>query len=150
MDDRLILSCWVISGAVFLGAIGALFGGLAGFMARLHGRTPGGFIGWRVLRAVERALRRDLSPLQAGILIGAVDGASFLGVVGALLGLLAGKADWFPNSVLLALFLGIAVVAGLAVAFGMSAYLFARGGVVLLGTACAGCLTGMYLGAMLA
>ena len=58
MDDRLILSCWVISGTVFLGAIGALFGGLAGFMARLHGRTPGGFIGWRVLRAVEEKTRR--------------------------------------------------------------------------------------------
>jgi MFS family permease len=149
-DDRLILVFWVIGGAAFLAIIGALFGGLAGFMARLDGREPGGIVGWHVLRAVERGLHRKLPSPHAGVLVGAFDGAAFLGAIGAILGLLAAKAEWFSNRVLLASLFGIAIVAGLAVVFGLAAYLFSRGGVVVFGTACAGGVAGIYLGAMLA
>lgn len=150
MHERLLLFCWTAAGGIFLGGIGALFGGLAGFMARLHGRMPGGYVGWRVLRAVERVLRRELPSRQAGVLIGAFDGASFLGVIGALLGLLAGWGDWISTGPLLAIVLGFAVVAGLAVTLGMTALVLARGGMVVFGTACIGGLAGIYIGALVA
>jgi hypothetical protein len=148
--ERLIIVGWAVAGGLLLGGVGALFGGLAGYMSRMHGRTPGGFVGWRVLRAVESVLRRDLPYLKAGILIGAFDGASFLGVVGVLLGLLAGESEWFPSEVLAATFLGFVLLVTLAAGLGIAAYAFARGGMVGFGTACAGGLAGIYAGALAA
>ena len=150
MDQRLLIFCWSAGGGLFLGGLGALFGGLAGYLARLHGRSPGSFIGWHALRAVERALHRKLTPRRAGVLIGAVDGASFLGVIGVLLGLLAGKADWLSTAALLTIYVGIAIVAALAIALGSAAYAFSRGGIVVFGTACAGGLAGIYIASLLA
>jgi hypothetical protein len=150
MDERLLIFCWAAGGGVFLGGVGALFGGLAGYMARLHGRSPGSFVGWRVLRAVERALHRELTPLRAGILIGAFDGASFLGLIGVLLGLLAGKAAWLSPAALVTIFLGVAIVAVLAVALGLAAYAFSRAGIVVFGTASAGGLVGVFIAALIA
>jgi len=146
MDDRFVLFCWAVGGGVFLGVVGALFGGLAGLMARLHDRSPGGFLGWRVLRAVESVLHREISPVPAGVLVGAVDGAAFLGTVGVLLGLLAAKTDLLPPTALLAIFLGIGMIAALAAAFGGTAYLFARGGIRLFSAVCVGGVLGICTG----
>jgi hypothetical protein len=146
MDGSLLLFCWAVGGGVFLGVVGALFGGLAGFMARWHGRTPGGFVGWRVLRAVERVLRSEMDPLPAGVLIGAFDGATFLGTVGVLIGLLAGKSEWFSTGALFAVFFGFGIIAALAAATGSTAYLIARGGMGSAGAVCIGGLAGICLG----
>jgi hypothetical protein len=150
VDERLIIFGWAAGGGLLLGGVGALFGGLAGYVARFYGRRPGGFVGWRAIRAVERVLGRELSPLQAGVLIGAVDGASFLGVFGVLLGLLAGELEWFPSHVLAATYLGFILLATLAAGLGMAAYAFAHGGMIGFSTACAGGLAGIYVGALTA
>src|SRR5262249_23949279 len=146
MDERLVLFCWAAGGGVFLGVVGALFGGLAGLMARVHGRSPGGFLGWRVLRAVERVLQHEIVPAPAGVLLGAIAGAAFLGMVGVLLGLIAGNTDWLPPTAFLAIFLGIGMIAALAAAIGSTAYLLARGGVRAAGPVCVGGVAGICIG----
>jgi hypothetical protein len=146
MDERFVLFCWAAGGGVFLAVVGALFGGLAGLMARVHGRSPGGFLGWRVLRAVERVLQHDIAPVPAGALVGAIDGAAFLGTVGVLLGLVAGKTDWLPPPAFLAIFLSIGMIAALAAAIGSTAYLLARGGVRAAGPVCVGGVAGICIG----
>jgi hypothetical protein len=150
VDERLIVACWIVAGGIFLGGIGALFGGLAGYVARLHERSPGGFVGRRALRGIERGLQRKLSPRAAGFVIGAFDGASFLGAIGVVLGWLAGKAEWLSYGTTMVIFGALAVVAALAVVFGMAAYIFTRGGIVVFGTACIGGLAGIYVGAWMA
>jgi hypothetical protein len=150
VDQRLIEFCWTAAGGIGLGGIGALFGGLAGYAARLHGQSPGGFVGWRVLRAIERVSRRELPPLSAGIVVGAFDGAAFLGAAGAILGFLASRTQWLSGGQLLAVFYTFAVVAALAAVMGMAAYSFTRGGILVFGSACTGGLAGIYIGALLA
>ena len=150
MDDSVALFCWAVGGGVFLGVVGALFGGLAGFMARLYGRSPGGLLGWRVLRAIERVLRHEIAPVPAGVLIGAIDGATFLGAIGVLLGLLAGKTDLLPPTAILAIYLGIGALAALAAAFGATAYMFARGGIQLFSAVCVGGILGICAGMWMA
>lgn len=148
MDERIVVFCWTAAGGTFLAAIGALFGGLAGYLARLHGRSPGGFVGWRVLRAIERASRSQLPPRSAGFVVGAFDGAAFLGTIGLLLGFAAGQTEWFSTSVLMAIGYSFVVVVALAAAIGTAAYIFSRGGIVVFGTACTGGLAGIYVGAL--
>jgi hypothetical protein len=150
VDQRLVIFCWTAAGGIGLGGIGALFGGLAGYAARLHGRSPGGFVGWRVLRAIEQVSRRELSPRSAGIVIGAFDGATFLGTAGALLGFVASQTEWLSGSQLLAALYTFAVVATLAAVIGTAAYSFTRGGILVFGSACIGGLAGIYVGALLA
>lgn len=150
MDQRLVVGCWTVAGGLILGGIGAAFGGLAGYLARLHGRSPGGFVGWRVLRAIERASRSELSPRSAGLVVGACDGAAFLGTIGTLLGFVAARAEWLSSGELLAILYTFALVASLAAVIGTAAYAFTRGGVIVFGSACTGGLAGIYAGVLLA
>jgi hypothetical protein len=150
MDENLVLCYWTVGGGVFLAVIGALFGGLAGFLARLHGRSPGGYLGLRVLRAVERMQRQEIAPLPAGVLIGAIDGAAFLGTVGVLLGWIASRSQSLPTATLLAIFLGIAGIAVMAAAIGSAAYLISRGGMRAAGAVCGGGFAGICIGIRMA
>jgi hypothetical protein len=140
---------WTAGGTVFLGLVGGLFGALAGMLARANGNAPGGWIGPRVLNAVERVLRAELTPAQAGALVGGCDGASFLGGVGCLLGLAAGATDGFPHEALFTVFAVIAGLALLAIHFGLLAYGFLRAGLRAVGGASLGAVTGLFLGAWL-
>jgi hypothetical protein len=149
MDERATLILWTVGGAIFLGLVGGLFGALAGAMARASGHVPGGWIGPRVLDAVQRILRVELTPVQAGALVGGCDGASFLGGVGCLLGLAAGSSEWFPRQDLLVVFAAIAGIALLAIHFGLLAYGFLRAGLRAVGGASLGAMAGIFLGAWL-
>jgi hypothetical protein len=149
VDDRVTLILWTAGGAIFLGLVGGLFGALAGLLARTSGNAPGGWIGPRVLNAVERMLQADLTPAQAGALVGGCDGASFLGAVGCLLGLAAGSSEWFPHDALFAVFAAIAGLALLAIHFGLLAYGFLRAGIRTVGGASLGAVAGVFLGAWL-
>jgi hypothetical protein len=147
MDGKLVLVYWTVGGGLFLGVVGALFGGLAGLIARAQGRSPGGYVGLFVLRAVERVLRQDIAPLWAGVLVGACDGAAFLGALGVLLGWLASRSDEASAAAFLAIFLGIGSIAVMAAALGCMAYLISRSGMraawAVTGGGVAGICTGM-------
>lgn len=144
MDKRLWFCLWVVGGTCFLGVLGALFGAIAGALARMSGSAPGGILGHRVLAAYEKVADRELTPAQCGAVVGAADGAFFLGMVGAILGLLAGANERFSNSTLLGLFLLIAALIVLALHFGLLAYGMSRAGF----RAFAGASTGGVLGAV--
>ena len=149
MDHRLTIFLWTLGGTCFLGLIGALFGALAGALARMKGSAPGSLLGSHVLRAFERVHEKPLSPTKAGAIVGAVDGASFLGAVGCLLGLLAGYGEWISTEFLVVIFIGIAVLAILAVHFGVLAYGFIHVGSRAFGGSCVGGLAGAVAGAVL-
>jgi hypothetical protein len=146
MDNRLLIVCWTVGGGVFLGVVGAIFGGLAGFLARTHGRSPGSFLGLRVLRAIEQVQKRPLASGPAGILVGAIDGATFLGTVGILLGWLASRSESIPDAVFIAIFLAIGCIAVLAASVGTTAYLISRGGMRAAWAVCSGGLVGICVG----
>jgi len=143
------LLLWTVGGAGFLSLVGALFGAVAGLLARANGSAPGGIIGSRVLRAVERVLDTELTPPQAGALVGACDGASFLGAVGCFLGLAVGHAGWFSTETLLVICLGTMILAAAAAHFGLLAYGFLRAGLRAVGVSCAGAVAGVFIGAWL-
>jgi hypothetical protein len=149
VDDRLAIFLCALGGAGFLGLVGGLFGGLAGALARMHGTAPGSLLGSHVLRAIERVGGESLSPVKAGALVGTVDGASFLGVIGGLLGLLAGYGEWISPKDLIGILLGIAVLAIVAVHFGVLAYCMLRAGMRAFTAMCAGGLIGGVTGAWL-
>jgi hypothetical protein len=146
MDERLLLVCCTLAGGVFLAVVGALFGALAGFLARTQGRSPGSFLGLHVLRSVERVLQREIAPLSAGALVGAVDGAAFLGFVGVLFGWLASRTDAIPPTVFLAILLGIGSLAIVAAVVGTTAHLISRGGMRAAWAVCSGGLVGICIG----
>jgi hypothetical protein len=149
VDDRLAIFLCALGGACFLGLIGGLFGGLAGALARMNGSAPGSLLGSRVLGAIERVGGESLSPIKAGALVGAVDGASFLGVVGCALGLLTGYGQWISPGDLVVILLGIAVLAIVATHFGVLAFCMIRAGLRAFTGMCAGGLAGGLLGAWL-
>lgn len=149
MDERVAVMLWTVGGAIFLGLVGGLFGALAGAMARASGHKPGSWIGRRILDAVERMLRAELTPVQGGALVGGCDGAAFLGGVGCLLGLAAGSNEWFPRQALPIMFAAIAGIALLALHFGLLAYGFIRAGIRAIGGASLGAMAGVFLGAWL-
>jgi len=148
LDQRLIVIFWSAGSGIFLASIGALFGGFAGYVARRHGRSPGGFVGWRILRSVERMSKQELSPHLAGFVIGAFDGAAFLGTLGVGFGFLIGRTEWLALGHLGPILYTFALVAALAAVVGMAAYAFANGGIVIFGSACVGGLAGVYAGAL--
>jgi hypothetical protein len=65
--------------------VGALFGGLAGWLTVLSGRAAGGPIGRSVAAAMELS-----SAAARSAVAGAVDGALFLGTVGFFIGFFSG------------------------------------------------------------
>ncbi len=119
-DFRAVI--WTLGGAASFAILGGLFGALAGGFSRRNGSATGSYLGARIARAIRRLLERDLSPTQQGILIGAADGAVFLGILGALIGLIAHHSGNDPSSWLLPMFvLMVSLLAG-AVVFGLLAY----------------------------
>jgi hypothetical protein len=149
LDERLIVIGWTLGIAAFFGLVGAGFGAIAGMMARSAGHAPGGPIGRRILGAVERAIREELPPQRAAALVGACDGASFLGAVGAVLGFLAGRGDWFSSTALLAVCGGVLMLAILAAQFGLLAYGLEWIGIQAVGVACFAAVAGVFVGAWL-
>src|SRR5438067_9783918 len=105
MDEPLILLAWTLGGTLAFGVLGALFGGLAAWLSCRAGHAPGSAVGRRVAEALARLREEELTELQKGTLIGAVDGAFFLGLVGTLVGVAAARSGRAPEAWLVPLFL---------------------------------------------
>jgi hypothetical protein len=151
MDQTASPAFWAAIGAVSLGCLGALFGGLAGALARASGYAAGGVFGHAAAEALQRVARKELSPVLLGAVVGAADGALFLGLVGAALGVLASRVSLPAGAgTLPAVVFGVALLALGAVFFGGLAYGLLRAGMrslpVLAGLAVGG-VVGADLGA---
>jgi len=129
MDSSLTFTAWAALGAVALAPVGALFGAVAGAVARLGGRSPGGALGRAAVDFLGRAWRTEFSPAVAGAIAGAADGAAFLGVIGVFVGLIAGYSGPEPDGrILLIVVVGAVLLGVSAVAFGLLSHGLQRGG----------------------
>jgi hypothetical protein len=148
VEGRIQLTLCVLAGAGSFGLVGALVGAVAGLYFHAHGKAAGGFFGPALLRAVERVLREEVPGPRRAVLGGAVEGGTFLTLVGVAAGGCAGLAGQGPVEVLL-YGAALAVLAFGAVLFGVLAYGMARVGVNGLGWLVAGAVVGTFLGAWL-
>lgn len=122
MNAELHAVTWTVGGAASFSLIGGLFGALAGGLSWRNGNATGSFIGTRLARAIQRVVERDLTPTQKGIIVGAADGAVFLGIVGILVGLIAHFSGEEPSRWLWPTFLLVMALLSGAVLFGLLAY----------------------------
>jgi hypothetical protein len=150
MDIPHTFTAWAAVGLALLAPVGAVFGGIAGAVARLHGHAPGCALGRAIAHKLARLSEKEFSPTVEGFIIGSVDGALFLGMVGILVGLIAGYAGDSPNATLLLVAAaGVAVLALAALILGSIALGLARSGTVGLVFFCfatVGGLLGLGLG----
>src|SRR6266508_2606524 len=98
MDEPLILFAWTLGGTVAFGTLGALFGGLSGWLSWRGGSASGSVLGRRVADALARLIETELTDSHRSALIGAADGGLFLGMVGTLVGLVAAKSGHAPET----------------------------------------------------
>jgi hypothetical protein len=150
LEAKYLIFLCALGGAVLAAIIGALFGGLTGALTWLHGRAAGSMLGQTVADAFARVSDDEIPPLRRAILVGAVDGASFLSLLGAGAGGWLGYRLHFDPALLLPV---IAVAVGfplLAVGFGLAAYGLSWLGVRMIGIVCiislVGALAGYRLG----
>jgi hypothetical protein len=129
MDDRVRIFLCVLAGAGLFAVLGGVFGAIAGAWQRAGGRVSGGAIGVWVTQALERARQSPLPDLTAGAVIGGVDGALFLGVLGCLFGGGVGYAGAAHTHLLFDVGLGAAALVAIALGFGCIAHGLTRGGV---------------------
>ncbi len=122
MDDRLHLFLWTLAGAFAFALVGGLFGALAGWMCWRNGSASGSIAGRRLADALARLLPREPSALRKAALIGAADGALFLGLVGTLIGLVAAQTGAAPADWLVPAFLVLLPLTAAATLFGLLAY----------------------------
>lgn len=123
---------WAALGALGFAAVGAGFGALVGWAGRRGGVTGGTRFGW----AAARGLGLDPEDPRTRTVAGAVDGALFLAVVGAAVGLLGeGGGLGIGLVTLVALCMGASLFGGLAYLWVAKRYRLLR---ALAGTAVGG------------
>jgi hypothetical protein len=150
MDDRVRLLLCALSGAGLFGLLGLVFGAAAGATLRAGGRAAGGILGLTAARALEKARGRELSDVATGVVVGGVDGLTFLGVVGTGFGLLYGYVGEAQRELLVQLAMGVGLLAAGAALFGTLATGLVRGGVWGVGVVFVGALGGCAIGARVA
>jgi hypothetical protein len=149
MADFLRLLGFALTGAALFAGVGVLFGALAGALARIAGRAPGGLPGNRVAHALGRQVDDDPAPHWTGAIVGAVDGALFLAVIGFVVGAILGPRE--PGRGIELLRIPLVAVLGLAIGallLGGLACVLTWGGVRAVG-ALFGILAGAAVGAIL-
>lgn len=149
MDERLACFLSAVLGLLVMMPMGAAFGAIAGAAVRASGRSAGGFVGLEAVRALERIRGAPFTPIVAGALVGAFDGAVFLGIAGALV---AGGLTFLGMGEVRVLLRLASTVGGLAVTacgLGTIAYGLVRAGWrsvgVVFATAVVGGLIGIFL-----
>jgi hypothetical protein len=121
MHESLSVFAWALGGTLAFALLGALFGGLANWLAWRSGQSTGTALGRRVAEALGRLRADEPTPGVRAVLTGAADGALFLGLVGALLGVVVRLTDLSPGAWLVPLFGSAVALAGAAVFFGLLA-----------------------------
>lgn len=149
MDEPLILFAWTLGGTVAFGVLGALFGGLSGWLSWRGGSASGSVLGRRVADALARLIETEMTDPQRGALIGAADGGFFLGLLGTVIGLIAAKSGHAPQSWLLPLFFITLSLVLSAVMFGVLALGLIRLRLHAVVGASIGGVTGALLGGFL-
>jgi hypothetical protein len=139
-----------VTAAGLFGLLGAVFGATAGASARAGGRAAGGALGLAAARALVKVRGRELPDVVTGAVVGGVDGLTFLGVAGAVFGLVYGYSGEVRREMLLTLALGIGVLAVAAAVLGTLATGLIRAGVWGVAAMFVAALGGCALGARLA
>jgi hypothetical protein len=147
MDERIRIFFCIVGSAAGFGLIGAAFGALARLHYWASGHSAGGFVGAAAVRAAEYVRRVELSERARAVLGGACDGACFLGLLGGLLGAFVGYRGPEEMPVLLYALVGGAVLAGVAVVFGVVGYRMEGAGVRVVALMFVGGMAGALLGA---
>src|SRR5438067_471859 len=129
MEPRYAIFLCSVGGGLLAAPVGALFGGLTAYLTRRDGRAAGSIIGRTVADAFARGDRTTLSPAQNAILAGAADGAFFLALVGAAVGLWIGIQGNLEPRLLLTVAGAIVALPLSAAVFGMMAYALSSLGV---------------------
>ncbi len=150
MDDRLRLFLCTLSGAGLFGLLGAVFGAAAGANVRAGGRVAGGALGLAAARALERVRGREFHPIAAGLVVGGIDGVAFLGVVGAVFGLVYGSVGERNREMMVNLAMAAGGLALGAAVMGSMASGLVRAGVWGIGVVFVAALGGGTLGVRLA
>lgn len=133
---------WTVGGAASFSVVGGAFGAVAGGLSWRNGNASGSLIGTKVARAIRKILDRELTPTQEGSIIGGADGAFFLGLIGALVGLIVHFTGGEPSEWLLPAFLILISLLTGALLFGLLAYGMLRLRVHSIFTVCLGGLIG--------
>ena len=121
MNESFLVFAWTLGGLIAFGLIGAIFGGVAGWLHWRSGHAGGTVLAHKIAGALSHLTEEGMSRTQRGTVIGCVDGALFLGSFGLLVGLLAGLRGDAPREWLLPLFEITLLLMGLAFSFGMLA-----------------------------
>lgn len=121
MDDRFSIFAWTLAGAFSFALLGGVFGGLAAWLSWRNGNASGSRMGRKVADAVARLFENELSAGGRGAIVGAADGALFLGLVGTLIGLIAWHRGQPPASWVVPAFVWLFLLIGGAVFFGLLA-----------------------------
>ena len=150
MDERLRTFLLILGSGSFLGLLGALFGAVAGACYWRSGKAAGSAAALGVARAFDRAAGRRASRLARGLLVGAVDGFLFLGVLGVAAGAVLAYGGLARVEVLTPLSLGAVLTVLAAIGFGLLAYGLARAGVRALAGVFAGAVLGGFVGLFVA
>jgi hypothetical protein len=129
MDDRVRIFLCSLGGTGLFGLLGGVFGAVVGAWPRSGGHAAGGAVGIWVTQALERARRSPLSDRTSAAVIGGVDGAIFLGILGCLFGGAVGWAGEAHTHLLLDVGLVAAALVALALGFGCIAHGLTRGGI---------------------
>jgi hypothetical protein len=148
-DDRLRLFLWMVGGGGLLGVVGLLFGALTGLLTHWDGRYAGGFLGRKVLQAIVRVSEQPPSPSVRAAIVGAAEGACFLGLVGLVLGAVVGHYAALDVAAVAWLALAAVLLPVTAALFGILAYGLSRAGTRILGLFCCGGLIGAFVGSRL-
>jgi hypothetical protein len=142
VDKELETFARVLACGGFFGLLGAGFGGLVGYLSWKRGHASGSAAGLALARAMARVSGRESSPGRTGAVVGATDGALFLGLLGTGVGLLAARSHIGWTMLGQAAF-AILILTGAAVFFGGLAL-----GIIYAGSrAIAGVFAGGMLGA---
>lgn len=121
MDEPLVMLAWTLAGTLAFGLVGALFGGVSAWLNSRSGHVSGSGVGRRIAEALAQLREEELSDIQKGTLVGVVDGALFLGVLGTLVGVLAFQSGKPPHTWLVPLFVVLVALTGGAMLFGVLA-----------------------------
>ncbi len=144
MDDRLRVFAVVLGSGGFCAVLGGAFGAVTGATYWGSGKAAGTVFGLSVARAL--AGGRELSRKAHGAIVGAIDGALFLGLLGAAAGAFLAHARHDEGGYLALAAAGLAFLVALAVLFGALAYAVVRAGVYAVVGLFAGGLSGGLLG----
>jgi len=147
MEERLRIVLWTLAGGGFCGAVGLWFGALAAAMAWRHGQAGGGRLGRAVADAFTRLRSRPPSEAVAAALVGGVEGAAFLGALGALAGFVAGYSGQVRPATAGMVGVGLLLLAVGAAFFGSLAYGMVRAGTWSLLGVFSGGMAGALVGA---